>query len=191
MRPWGLALWNASWATGKKGSFFWYTEYEEDEAWLGLQHEMDPLDVNLSTMIFSVSQSTVFICLWKFPSSYVGYVEVKGQFTGVNSLLPPCGPWRYNSGCRPWWQVPLLFWAVLPVLTSTFEDMLGHRKSIYCSCRRPGFRPQYWLDSSQHPVTPIPDLIPSSGFLRHQAHKRCTYLHAGKTLTHINQFFQS
>lgn len=35
------------------------------------------------------------------------------------------------------------------------------------------------------PVTRVPDLKPSSDFLRHQAHKQCTCIHANKAFTHI------
>lgn len=36
------------------------------------------------------------------------YMEVRGQLGEIGSFLVPCGFWPPNSGCQPWWQMPLL-----------------------------------------------------------------------------------
>lgn len=35
-------------------------------------------------------------------------VEVRGQFSVIGSLLPPCEFWGTNSGRQAWWQVSIL-----------------------------------------------------------------------------------
>lgn len=41
-----------------------------------------------------------------------------GQLAGASSLLPPCGPWEWNSGAQAHQRVFLTRWAVLPALDS-------------------------------------------------------------------------
>lgn len=36
----------------------------------------------------------VYVCVCVIP------VQVRKQFSGVDSLLPPCGFWVLNSGCK-------------------------------------------------------------------------------------------
>lgn len=43
----------------------------------------------------------MYVCVWVHVWHSI-HVEVRGQLSGIGSLLQPCGSWGSNSGCQVW-----------------------------------------------------------------------------------------
>lgn len=70
----------------------------------------------------------MYVCMYGLVN-----LEIRGQFVGVSSFLPPCGSCGSDAGRQAWWQSPIEPSHWLFTGTSIREVLLFYicRKSIY------------------------------------------------------------
>lgn len=74
-------------------------------------------------------------------------VEVRGQFRGIRSFLPPCGSLESNSNHQAWWQAPLSVKPSRPscdICISLSFALCSSRSELRSLCWQPGLWPCYW-----------------------------------------------
>lgn len=70
----------------------------------------DPCQASSSIDLHLISKLHLIISICICVGAHMCYAvcwEVRGQFTGANSLPPICSSWRFNSCHLSWWQMPL------------------------------------------------------------------------------------